>query len=159
MSITAVQSSVAQNAIIGVPGDPYDDTPMDIVTKIAAQDTPFGVWVSFKTEGKGTSPAATGDVTGIANGGLVLRDKSLPTTAGYKTGDAMRVMVRGRAFAVAEETVVVTDTPFCRFAAGTGTQLGAFRNDADTATCVALPNARLFKGGGTTSPPVLELTG
>jgi hypothetical protein len=82
----------------------------------------------------------------------------MPTeSTGYQIGDVVPVITRGRVFVLAEETVVVTDTPFARFATGTGTQKGAFRNDADTATAATPANSRFFQGGGTTDPPVLEL--
>lgn len=157
MTLSAVQSAVAQQPLIGIVGEPYD-SDCTIVSKRAVAATPFGVVVSFLVEGDGTLPDATGEITGIHGAGVVLRDPTKASGVGYESGDMMRVMIRGRAFVLAEETVVVTDTPFARFASGGGgTQLGAFRNDADTATCVALPNSRFFKGGGTTSPPVVEL--
>jgi hypothetical protein len=158
MSQTNVQNAVAANAVVGVPGDAYDDGPHDYVTKIASEVIPFGTWVSFNTEGTADLPDSTGEVTGIYGGGVAMRDPNLPTAnGGYQIGDAVRVCVRGRVFVLGELTLAVTDTPFVRFATGTGTQLGAFRNAADTATCVAAPNTRFVKGGGTTQPPVLEI--
>jgi len=159
MALTQVQTAVAANAVIGLPGDAYDGAVHDMVTKIAAEVIPFGVWVAFTAEGTCELPDATGEVTAIHGGGVAMRDPNLATaTAGYAVGDPVRVMTRGRIFVLAEEAVVITDTPFARFATGTGTQLGAFRNDADTATAVAAPETRFFKGGSATQPPVLELT-
>lgn len=155
MALTSVQTALAQNPVIGLPGDPYDSEPTTKVTKIATEIIPFGVWISFNAEGGADLPDATGEVTGVYGGGISMRDARYP--GGYPIGAAVSVMTRGKIFVVAEETLVVGDTPFARFAAGTGTQLGAFRNDADTATAVAAPNTRFFKGGGTTSPPVLEM--
>jgi hypothetical protein len=158
MSQTSVQTAVAQTGVIGVPGDAYDASPTDRVTKIATAAVAFGTWVDFHTEDKGQNPVTTGAVTALPHGGIAMRDPNLASASGgYAIGDAMTVMVRGRAFVVTEETVVVTDTPFVRFATGTVTTLGGFRNDADTATCVAAPNAKFFKGGGTTAPAVVEL--
>lgn len=158
MSLTQVQTSVSLNAVIGVPGDAYDDGPSDRVTKIATAAVPFGTWVDFHTEDKAQNPTTTGVVTSLPYGGIAMRDPSLPSNqGGYAIGDAMTVMVRGRVYVLADQTVVTTDTPFVRFASGSGTQLGAIRKDADTATAVAGPNAKFFKGGSATTPPVLQL--
>lgn len=158
MSLTQVQSALSQTGVIGVPGDAYDSSPSDRVSKIATAIVPFGTWVDFHTEDKAQNPVTTGAVTATPHGGIAMRDPSMPSNqGGYAVGDAMTVMVRGRVFVLADQTVVNTDTPFARFAAGTGTQLGAMRKDADTATAVAAPNAKFFKGGSATVPPVLEL--
>lgn len=157
-NLTQVQSSVTQTAVIGQPGELYDmPQNCDIVSKQATAAVPFGTWVDFSAEEKAQNPTTTGHVTALPYGGIALRDPSFPTGTGYVLGDMMRVLVRGRAFVLADQTVVVTDTPFARFASGTGTQLGAIRKDADTATAVAAPNAKFFKGGGATTPPVLQL--
>jgi hypothetical protein len=159
MTTSAVQTTVPANAPIGLPGDPYPSEEGTVVTKIALEVIPFGVWVSFNTEGKADLPDSTGEVTGVYGGGVALRGKDMPSgSTGYAIGDAVPVMTRGKVFVLCEETLVVGDTPFARFASGGGgTQLGAFRNDADTATAVAAPNTRFYAGGGTTSPAVLEL--
>jgi hypothetical protein len=158
MSQTSVQTAVAQTGVIGVPGDAYDSSPSDRVTKIATAVVPFGTWVDFHTEDKAQNPTTTGAVTALPYGGIAMRDPSLPTAStGYQIGDAMTVMVRGRVYVLGEVALAVTDTPFVRFAAGTGTQLGAIRNAADTATCVAAPNAKFYKSGSATVPAVLQL--
>jgi hypothetical protein len=145
---TAVQTAVSVNPLAGAPGMEYDDSFSDIVSWIATVAIPFGVLVYESAEGKATLPTATGNVT-AGRVGIALIDPSLASQAGYAIGDPVRVMIRGRAWIRSEEALAFGDTLFARFAAGTGTQLGAFRNDADTATASTPPNMRLLRAGAT----------
>lgn len=158
MSITSVQTAVAANAVIGAPGQSYDAEPKTVVSRIAEEDIPFGVWVSFTTEEKCELPDSAGEITAITAGGIAMRDPNRASTEGYKTGDLVRVCTRGKIFVLAEETVVIGDTPFARHTSGGGgSQKGAFRNDADTASAATPANTKFYRGGGTAQPPVLEL--
>lgn len=67
--------------------------------------------------------------------------------AGYAAKETANVIRKGYVWVVIEEDIAIGDAVFYRHAAGTGTKLGAFRNDADTASCTALTNARWVKGG------------
>lgn len=159
MLFMAIQTSVASKAPDGMPGLEYDSMDNDIVTKIAAEIIPFGVGVVFTAEQTCELPDATGEVTGQGGWGVALIDPNLPTgSTGYQIGDPVRVITRGRVWVLTEEALANTDPPFMRFASGGGgTQKGAFRNDADTATAVQAPNnARVFQGGST-GRAVLEL--
>lgn len=145
---SAVQTSVTVNPLAGMPGLEYDDSYSDIITWIATVAIPFGRLVYESAEGKAALPTATGNVTG-GRVGIALIDHSKPTQVGYEVGDAVRVLIRGRAWVATEEALAFGDTLFARFAAGTASTLGAFRNDADTATCSTPPNIRLLRGGAT----------
>ncbi len=144
---TAVQTAVAVKPAVGMPGMEYDSSFSDVVTLIAATAIPFGALVYESTEGKASVPSATGHVTG-GRTGIALIDSTKATGIGYEIGDPVRVMKRGRAFVLADETLAFGDTLFARFASGGGgAVLGAFRNDADTATASTPTNMQLYKGG------------
>jgi hypothetical protein len=143
----AVQTSVGLAPAIGLPGMPADSGPIDSKTLIATVDIPFGAFVYESAEGKCALPTATGNVTGV-RGGVAMRDPSLASGVGYKVGDPVRVLLKGRVFVLNEEAVTFDDPVFVRHASGAGgTQLGAFRDDADTATASTPPNHRWFRGG------------
>lgn len=149
-----VQTNVLSAAPIGVPGKEYDCSFSDVVTKIATENIPFGAWVGFTADGVCELPDSAGEVTGAAGGGIALIDHN-KGSVGYLAGDAVRVMVRGRVFALAEEPLALGDTLFVRHTSGAGgTQKGALRNDADTATASTPALAKVFLGGAL---PVLQL--
>jgi hypothetical protein len=144
---SAVQTAVAVKPAVGAPGLEYDSSFSDVVSWIATVAIPFGALVYESAEGKATLPTATGNVTG-GRTGVALIDPTKASGVGYEIGDAVRVMRRGRCFVLNEEALAFGDVLFVRFAAGTGTQLGAFRNDADTATASTPTNMTLLKAGG-----------
>jgi hypothetical protein len=145
---SAVQTAVAVNPAVGRPGLEYDSSFSDIVSWIATVAIPFGALVYESAEGKATLPTATGNVTG-GKTGVALIDHTKASGVGYEIGDAVRVMRRGRCFVLNEEALAFGDTLFARFAAGGGgSQLGAFRNDADTASASTPTNMTLLKAGG-----------
>lgn len=145
---TAVQTAVAVNPLAGRPGMEYDDSFSDIVTWIATVAIPFGVLVYESAEGKAALPTATGNVT-AGRVGIALEDPAKASGVGYEIGDPVRVMKRGRVWIASEEALAFGDTLFVRFATGTGTQKGAFRNDADTASASTPPNIALLRAGAT----------
>ena len=146
---TAVQTAVSVNPLAGAPGMEYDDSYSDIVSWIATVPIPFGCLVYESAEGKATLPTATGNVTG-GRVGVALIDHNKASQVGYEIGDAVRVMRRGRCWIRSEEALAFGDTLFVRFADGAGgTQEGAFRNDADTATASTPPNMSLLRAGAT----------
>lgn len=66
---------------------------------------------------------------------------SSPT--GVAVGDLGSIAQKGRVYVPCEQNVTPADPVFVRYAAGAGgSQLGAFRKDADTATAVALSGAK-----------------
>ncbi len=71
---------------------------------------------------------------GVATAGL---------SADYADGESAPLLVEG-AIACVTETAFTTNAPvYCRIAAGAGgSTIGAFRNDADSATAILVPNAR-----------------
>jgi hypothetical protein len=145
---TAVQTAVSVNPLAGQPGLEYDDSFSDIVSWIATVAIPFGCLVYESAEGKAALPTGTGNVT-AGRVGIALIDPLKASGVGYEIGDAVRVMKRGRVWIATEEALAFGDTLFVRFATGTGTQKGAFRNDADTASASTPPNIALLRAGAT----------
>lgn len=95
-------------------------------------------------------PSATGMVTATGMG-FVMHDVAKQPQASdggvleNVTGQMVGVMQFGTMYVVSEVAVNYGDPVFVRFAAGTGTQLGACLKSADTATAVALPGARFIQ--------------
>ena len=72
--------------------------------------------------------------------------------------DAVNVLHEGRIYVIPEETVAVGDPVYVRIATGAGgTQKGAFRNDADTATALLASGMRWIQGGTSTTVAILEI--
>jgi hypothetical protein len=153
MPSSAVQTTVSVNPAAGFPGLEYDDSASDVVTLIATVAIPFGRLVYESAEGKCALPTATGNVTG-GKTYIAMIDHNKPSGVGYEVGDAVRCMKRGRVWVATEEQLAFGDTLFARFAAGTAATLGAFRNDADTATASTPTNMSLYKSGSATAAVV-----
>ncbi|MDF2697903.1 MAG: hypothetical protein K0S65_6286 [Labilithrix sp.] len=155
----SVQTTITAEPVIGNEGAIYDSgSHHDIVTKIAQEDIPFGRYVRIVGD-QCELPDVTGEVTG--RGGIAIKDSSKPSGAGYKAGDPVAVMLTGRVWVRTEQALAEGVQPFVRFAAGAGggaPNVGMLRTDADTATAVALPGAKMFRGtGGAAGLGVLEL--
>jgi hypothetical protein len=137
MSTNNVQTAMTTHPESGVAGELYDAAELcDIISKVAQEDIPFGAFV--KVTGDGCElPDTSGEVTG-AGRGLALKDDTKATSVGYKQGDMVSVLVKGRAYGITEEAVTAYTTPYVRYSAGTGTQQGAFRA-TDDATHDAQP--------------------
>jgi hypothetical protein len=143
--MSAVQTSVRETHEIGLPGQEYDCAFNDKVTKIATVDIPFGVRVTFHDEGVCSLPDSQADVD-TADGGIALRDHNKPSDEGYKAGDAVTVLTRGRAWVLTEEAVAHDDAVFVRTVAAGSEQLGAFRTDADGTDAFTPSRMRWFRG-------------
>jgi len=63
-------------------------------------------------------------------------------TVSYKATEVVNVLRKGIAYMVCEEAVSADDSVYVRYKAGTGTVIGAVRNDSDSSTCLAWANAR-----------------
>ena len=75
--------------------------------------------------------------------GVVLTDTSREASDPlYQVTDAVPVMKKGRVAVEVEEAIADGDGVFVRVAVGTAATLGAFRNDADTATAVEVEGAK-----------------
>lgn len=160
----SVQTTITAEPAIGAPGQIYDSGPFhDIVSLIAQEDIPFGAAV--RINGMYCElPDNSGEVTGQF--GVALKDASKPapgvyttTVGGYKAGDVVSVMKTGRVWISSETALANGAAPFVRFAAGAGgSQQGAWRNDADTATAVQpTSGVHVFRGNAAAGLAVIEL--
>lgn len=142
-----MQTAYTQALAVGRAGMLADNGPRDVISKNAsASVVPFGVAVvQGAADNECALPAASTDVTGQGKLlGLALVDMSVESQAlggsqtvpEYLQGQMVAVLKKGRAWVTVEEAVTPASPVFVRFATGTGTQLGAFRASADTATAV-----------------------
>jgi hypothetical protein len=69
----------------------------------------------------------------------------------YLASETVNVLRKGRVWVRVEEAIALGNTVFMRINTGTGAQKGAFRNDADSGTCVEVA-ALTFIGPSQTAP-------
>jgi hypothetical protein len=151
---SAVQTAININPNVAAAGLEYDDSFSDVVSWIATTAIPFGAFVWESSDGFCSVPALTGSVTGsgAALRGIAMIDHQKASGEGYDIGDSVRVMRRGRIWALADPAaaIVMGATLFVRFAAGAGgTVLGAFAATADTGTASTPVSLTCFHGGVT----------
>jgi hypothetical protein len=145
------QTTYALRTAVGIPGElscPVQSAVLD--SKINALAMPAGIFVVYDTLPDAVRvPATTGEVTGALGCGFVKKDIAIERQQGqtldYPAKSGVTVMRRGRMFVTCESDCALGGDVFVRFAAGTGTQLGAVRKDADTATAVKLPGAKFLR--------------
>lgn len=146
-----VQTSYVVDKAAGYPGAVANSVPSVRESKAAAAAVNFGTFVCRRAapadgDDQCANPAATADVTARGRGIAILdQTKKGPqygTVGGYVANDQVEYLRQGQIWVTVEEAVVQDGPVFVRFAAGGGgTQLGAFRTSADTATAVQLPSA------------------
>lgn len=136
---------------IGVAGTQATNRPATIVTKTAGEALLPGTYVVYNSTGLAVNPSAAH--TAATRGGIVMRNMYLQNDGAYASGDSVDVMETGDVWVQTEGAAAMNGNAFIRQAAGAGgTQRGAVRHDADTASATALPGA-YFRG------PVLAATG
>lgn len=122
-------------------------------TQLVGQGTvvPFGVGLCRDDDSPVSGyrcrlPRVAADVTaGFL--GIAAFDSTEPYTAGgWQPGSIPRLVHRGHIWCVTEGAIAELAQMYCRFAAGAGgTQLGAFRADADSATAAAVVGLRALE--------------
>lgn len=157
------QTSYSIDQAAAKVGQKYDLGFDDVISLIAQETIPFGCFVVKGTgEDQAKLPAATGDVTSITIArGFAVATQAKEQVAGattdqYSQYDAVSVLRRGRIWVTCEENWTQASAVFVRFAAGTGTQKGAVRVSADTATAVALPGAKFLNSGSANGLALVE---
>jgi len=108
---------------------------------IRAADTGTGLYNDLPPA---VLPSATGQKVLGVHIKTDIYEKEITDTefAGIKDERPVAYMVRGTFYGWAEEAVAAGDTVYFRHtASGANTELGRFRNDADTATCDELTGA------------------
>lgn len=161
---TASQLSVPLKPNVGAPGLVYDVSEgNEFISLIATTAVPFGAYIFMSSDGFCSVPAVTGNVTApnAAQRGIACIDHNKYSTEGYDIGDTVRVMRRGRIWALTDPTIsiLISSALFVRFAAGAGgTVLGAFGLVADTGTASSPPVAMSVFHGGGAGQVVLDLS-
>lgn len=149
-------------AFRGMLGDPNDDSFTIPLANGAAAAVGFGIAVRRDV----TNPedqfdvfSATGqDCVGILVHTQAQQDPTLADPLGVTLLEVASVMRRGRIWVRVEEAVAVGDPVFFRHTAGGGgSEIGAFRNDADTATCDQLTQAAWLQGSSGAGVALLEV--
>lgn len=141
-------------AALAFAGMIADQAPRHIESAVnkEAAAIPFGIGVKKGAgEDEAALPAAAGDVLS----GIVVHRHDVNTIgsagwgadAGVPVDDRFDLLRAGVVMVKVEEAVNQGDKAFVRFAAGAGgTQLGAWRKSADTATARAVNGAYFLKG-------------
>jgi hypothetical protein len=157
-----MQTSYTDSMAVGTAGMIADNGPRDVLSRVNPSVViPFGLAVTKGTADRDVKlPTSTGEASAMV--GVAIQPGILPVTSSgdpsYPVKSPVSVMRKGRVWVKVEEAVVAGDAAFVRFAAGTGTQLGAFRKSADTATAVAVTGARHLTSASANGLAVLELT-
>jgi hypothetical protein len=135
-------------------GGPVGDITLSTLVPYG-QAVPFGVGVvgddrAAVSASQCRLPRLAVDITGGRFLGASMADTTLETRAGaeggYGDGSAVPIVHRGRVYVLSESIVAEGAAVYCRFASGSGgTQLGAFRGDADSTTAALVPNAKFGK--------------
>ena len=149
-------------AFRGMLGDPNDDSFAIPLANGAAAAVGFGIAVRRDV----TNPEdqfdifnATGqDCVGILVHTQAQENPALTGDLGVDLLEVASVLRRGRIWVRVEEAVSVGDPVFFRHTAGAGgSEIGAFRNDADTASCDQLAGAAWLQGSSGAGVALLEV--
>jgi len=162
----AINAAVARRGMLADAG--ADKLTISRLVELAA-GIPAGVMVTrdgaTDEETQCLLPTAAADLTDDHLLGITLYDASKEpgTNAGdneYDDEEAVPVLRRGRVWVIAEDDVTVEAGAQCyvRHTSGTGTQLGAFRMDADTAAAAAISNCRFVTAAHTVSINGVSMT-
>ncbi len=158
------QTSYTQNHAIAYEGNRGDSRTAQIypARNNSGVELPYGRAVVFDT-GAGTTElaakliAASGDkILGVS----LFSQAHDPNTVngGVAVNDMFNVITQGAVWVQVDSAVTPNSPVFARYAAGAGgSVLGRFRADADTATAVAMPNARFLSSGASGSLVLLQL--
>ena len=68
-----------------------------------------------------------------------------PSATGWPHLSLPKIMRKGHIYVIVEDTGIEGANLFVRHAVDTGDQIGAFRDDVDTASCVAVPGLRAME--------------
>ena len=159
-----MQLTYAINQSAAQAGQLYDLSEYDFVSAVnPSADVPFGVALAQgAADGQCKLPAASGDIAKILGVAALVQTKEqpLPSASGpvvYKMGSDIALMRKGRIYVKVEEAVSAMDAVFIRFASGGGgTQLGAFRKSADTASAAQVSGAVYRTSAGANGFAVVE---
>jgi hypothetical protein len=110
-------------------------------SRLAAASIPFGTFVCRRASpadgvDQCANPAASADVTARLLG-IAIHNDTARNGYGYEQYQGVTYVRKGLVWMVCESSIAEQIDPFVRFAAGTGTILGALYSGADSTTAVA----------------------
>lgn len=149
---TSYSLGAASPAFAGQLGD---SGPFRVGTYSNGQGSaiPAGILVKLSADNTVTYlGGSTDQVAGVVLNQFARNPNDLTSTNAIQSGDACAVLEEGEVWLLAEEALAVTDKVYVRHTTGTGTQLGAVRNDSDTNTCRRLSGARIILGCSAAGP-------
>lgn len=153
-------SNQAPVAFRGLLADPAADAFLVSRAVEQAAGVPAGVMLVAGTDPavEAKLPSTTGQkLAGIVCHQQARQDFSLAGSLMLANGEDASLVRRGRVWVVVEEAVAPGEAVFFRHTTGTGTELGAFRNDADTATCDQVTQANWLVGSSGAGVALLEI--
>lgn len=146
----------------GLLGDPNDDSFAIPLANGSAAAQGFGIMVrrdASNLEDQFDIFSATGQTpVGVLVHTQAQQDPTLADPLGVALLEPASVLRRGRVWVVVEETIVLSDSVFFRHTAGGGgSEIGAFRTDADTASADQITNAEWLEGSSTSGGGLIAL--
>jgi len=145
----------------GLLGDPNKDAVISPFANGSGADVGFGIMVrrdATNLEDQFDNFSATGQTPlGILVHTHATQSRALAGSDGLEALEEASVLSKGRIWVAVEEAITVGDDVYFRHTAGTGTEIGAFRNDADTASCDQITNARWLQGSTGAGVALLEI--
>ena len=148
--------------IIEAPGDDASDEFVIAISVVAsyaaaqlvahASEVPFGLGLVRDDRAPAGGPRkcrlprlATDVTAGMFLGVAASHTMSEPNAGGWPHLSMPNILRVGHIYVVVEDVGIEGAPLFLRHATGTGTQIGAFRDDADSASCVAIPGLRALE--------------
>lgn len=156
-------STYQSAAFAGMLYDNGDNDILSYISEEASAVMPFGIAVAKGTADFGALLMVNGSsvIVGLAAHTHQVdpgQAGNTPAGAGIPPKYAINVLKRGRMYVQVEEAVTPASPVFVRFAAGAGgTQKGAIRASADTATAVAWTAARFLTSASANGYAVIEV--
>ncbi len=155
--LTASSSAAVVTIVSDVPGTGFTSAATANCVKVIKNHNSgaidFGLFVCIDSNNTDCCklPATATDVTGrVAGGFTILTHGREQTDNGYALNTMCQYLRRGAIWVKAEEAMAKGDTVYVRYLSGTGTTIGAVRNDADSTTCAALDGANVLQYDSTT---------
>jgi hypothetical protein len=159
----AVQTSYAQNMLPAFPGMKADLAPgyaRSMAQGEASAEVPFGVAVAQgSADDTCILPSGSGaKIVGVALHSATYQPLYQLGTVGLKPKTTVNVMEKGTVWVTVEENVAKEDPVFIRHTAGAGgTQLGAFRKSADTASAIQQKGCRYLTSASAGGVAMVEV--
>ena len=145
----------------GLLGDPNDDAFALALANGSGAAVGFGIMVrrdASNLEDQFDIFSATGQTpVGILVHTHAQQDSSLTGVNGVASLETASILRRGRIWVVVEEAITVGDDVYFRHTSGTGTEIGAFRNDVDGASCDQITDAQWLRGSSGAGVALLEI--